>query len=209
MMIEVNQFRNFGYLKAKIPNQLFLNLIEESKKFNINENEFKTGLSAGLGVAKHMQIKDNCDELSKFGLEIAKKYNQCFNYLETIKVLDKDLKLKSDTPWFNYQKKHEYLPNHHHTGIFSYSGWIKIPYDLAEEQKNNWENRASASVFEFSYLSSTGTQRVERLPVDKNWEGYMIVFPSSLHHCVYPFYTSEETRISFAGNISFDSGEKE
>jgi hypothetical protein len=27
--LEFNQFRNFGYLKSKVPNGLFLNLIEE------------------------------------------------------------------------------------------------------------------------------------------------------------------------------------
>ena len=53
---------------------MFLNLIEESEKFNINDNEFKTGLSAGQGVAKHMEIKNNCDELCEFALEVAKKY---------------------------------------------------------------------------------------------------------------------------------------
>ena len=49
---------------------------------------------------------------------------------------------------------------------------------------------------------------LERLPIDKNWEGYMIMFPANLQHCVYPFYTSDETRISFAGNISLDFLEK-
>jgi hypothetical protein len=128
--LEFNQFRNFGYLKSKIPNGLFLNLIEESEKFNINDNEFKTGLSVGQGIAKHMEIKDNCDELSEFAIEVAKKYDQYFNYVETVKVLNTKLNLKSQTPWFNYQKKHEFLPNHYHDGVLSYSGWIKIPYDL-------------------------------------------------------------------------------
>ena len=201
--LEFNQFRNFGYLKSKIPNGLFLNLIEESEKFNINYNEFKTGLSVGQGIAKHMEIKDNCDELSEFAIEVAKKYDQYFNYVETVKVLNTKLNLKSQTPWFNYQKKHEFLPNHYHDGVLSYSGWIKIPYDLLAEQNNNADSTTSA--FQFSYNASNGTKMAHTLPIDKTWEGYMIMFPSNLPHCVYPFYTSDGTRISFAGNIALDS----
>jgi len=31
------------------------------------------------------------------------------------------------------------------------------------------------------------------------------MFPSLLAHCVYPFYTSDDYRISISGNIKFDS----
>ena len=102
--LEFNQFTNFGYLKLKIPNQLFLNLVKESEKFNINENEFKRGLSAGLGIAKHMQIKDSFDELSEFVLRAAYEYDTFYNYMSTIKILSKNGKLKAQEPWFNYQK---------------------------------------------------------------------------------------------------------
>ena len=203
IMLEFNQLPNYGYLKVKIPNRLFLNLTKESEKFNINDNEFKSGVSAGLGIAKHMQIKDNYNELSKFTLEIAKQYNEFFNYTQSIKMLNKDLKIKTESSWFNYQKKHEFLPNHFHEGVLSFSGWIKIPYDLSAEQNNDSE--VSASVFEFSYNTSIGTLKTHKLPIDKTWEGYMIMFPSNLPHCVYPFYTSDGTRISFAGNIALDS----
>ena len=202
--IEFIEFPNFGFLKVRLPNELFLNLIKESEKFNIN-TEVKTALSAGLGIPKHMEIKDNFDELSEFVFKTANEYNQYYDYMSTIKVSSKNLKLKTQSPWFNYQKKHDFLPNHHHDGILSYSGWIKIPYDLSNEQKNNSDNRATASVFEFSYNASNGTQMGQLLPIDKTWEGYMIMFPSNLRHCVYPFYTSDETRISFAGNILLDS----
>ena len=204
-MSELFNLPNFGFLRTKLPDELFLKLIEESKKFNINNNEYKTGLSAGLGVAKHMAIKDNFDELSEFALRTANEYNAFYNYMSTIKILSKNGKLKTQGPWFNYQKKHEYLPNHAHDGVLSYSGWIKIPYDLAEEQEHDLQNRASASVFQFSYLATNGVQMLERLPIDKNWEGHMIMFPATLQHCVYPFYTSEGTRISLSGNILLDT----
>ena len=37
--------------------------------------------------------------------------------------------------------------------------------------------------------------------MDKEVEGKMVLFPSSLKHCVYPFFECDETRISISGNI--------
>ena len=38
--------------------------------------------------------------------------------------------------------------------------------------------------------------------IDKNFEGYMVVFPSLLGHSVNPFYSTDEFRISISGNVS-------
>ena len=48
---------------------------------------------------------------------------------------------------------------------------------------------------------------LHRIPIDSTWEGHIIMFPANLQHCVYPFYTSDDTRISFSGNILLDTGE--
>ena len=37
--------------------------------------------------------------------------------------------------------------------------------------------------------------------VDKSFEGQMLMFPAPLQHIVYPFYTSDESRITVSGNI--------
>ena len=37
--------------------------------------------------------------------------------------------------------------------------------------------------------------------MEPEMEGVMMVFPSSLHHQVYPFYNTEEPRISISGNL--------
>ena len=37
--------------------------------------------------------------------------------------------------------------------------------------------------------------------VDKDMEGEIIVFDSKLLHVVYPFYTSNDYRMSLAGNV--------
>jgi hypothetical protein len=43
------------------------------------------------------------------------------------------------------------------------------------------------------------------VPVDKTFEGKMLFFPATLSHSVNPFYTSDDYRISIAGNIGVDA----
>jgi hypothetical protein len=46
------------------------------------------------------------------------------------------------------------------------------------------------------------------IPVDSSYEGTIMMFPSALNHGVYPFYTSDEYRISVSGNIRIKVLEK-
>ena len=208
-MTELLNFTNLGVLKTKIPNELFLKILAESQSSQAKDIK-QTGLESGLGVVKHIQMTDTYDELSEFVLNLANEYEWHYKYLNQINsAFGKRLTLRAGIPWFNYQKKHEHVPNHHHDGVLSYSGWVKIPYNIEEEHTNNLRDNATASTFEFRYNATNGMQMLSRIPIDKTWEGYIIMFPSNLQHCVYPFYTSDDTRISFSGNILFDSGEKE
>ena len=44
--------------------------------------------------------------------------------------------------------------------------------------------------------------------MEKTLEGNMVMFPSRLHHQVYPFYESDKERVSISGNIGIKSIEK-
>ncbi len=119
--------------------------------------------------------------------------------------------------WINFQQKHEYNPVHCHEGLLSFVYWVKIPYSLDNELKNPmtayaFQKRAPA----FSYFYSNcipemtsentwglvGSQiQQHTIPVDKYHEGKMVIFPAWLQHAVSPFFTSDEFRISVAGNI--------
>jgi len=41
------------------------------------------------------------------------------------------------------------------------------------------------------------------LDVDKSFENKLLMFPASYNHQVYPFYTSDEERITVSGNVRF------
>ena len=102
------------------------------------------------------------------------------------------------TPWYNVQKPGQYLSNHFHDGLLSYTMWVDIPF---AEQEGNEDNEKYNSCFELLYTNILGQVTGHKIFIDKSYEGKMIVFPSTLLHCVYPFYKAKKNRVSIAGNI--------
>ena len=106
--------------------------------------------------------------------------------------------------WINYQKKYEFNPIHNHAGFFSFVIWIQIPFNLKDEliQKSSRNsNKPCASLFSLIYINPLGVLEQKPFPLDKKDEGTLLMFPSPINHLVYPFYTSDDYRISIAGNI--------
>ena len=60
-----------------------------------------------------------------------------------------------------------------------------------------------ASKLSFIVFDSLGEISELNVPVDKSFENRMIMFPAKLQHLVYPFYTSDDYRITCSGNISY------
>jgi hypothetical protein len=117
----------------------------------------------------------------------------------------KQYSFKLDSMWVNFQQKYEFNPLHRHGGLYSFVIWIEVPYFLNFEKdispgKKSIDNRSGT--FEFTYVDVVGQLRGECIPVDKTYEGDIILFPAALHHMVHPFYSSDKYRISVAGNIT-------
>jgi len=111
--------------------------------------------------------------------------------------------------WANFQKKYEHNPLHTHSGILSFVIWHQIPYDIEEEKKLSHLNRGNTGVagvftFNFPNFLEKGGVSQHTIEVNKSREHDMIIFPSFLQHSVYPFYTSDDFRISISGNIIHD-----
>ena len=196
---KLNYFNNFGYLEDIIPGSFLRSLQEESLNALNNNAELVSGLT-GNGVARHFHIKDNREELEQVILSLLPTYEKEFNYLDTVSnIIDKPLSLKLDKAWFNYQKRHEFIPVHVHAGVYSFVIWLDIPYNIDEELSIG----KYASCFNFLYTSILGIPMVKTLPVSKEWVGKILLFPANLQHVVYPFFTSSGIRISLSGNIIF------
>ena len=58
-----------------------------------------------------------------------------------------------------------------------------------------------ASTFQFVYTTILGSIVNMPMFVEKGWEAKIIMFPAKLLHMVYPFQTSDDYRISIAGNL--------
>jgi len=111
----------------------------------------------------------------------------------------------SISAWINYQKKYEFNPLHNHSGDFSFVIWIDIPYNIEDEMNLPWcmnSNMPCPSVFSLVYLTPLGKITGKPFYLDKKDSGRMVIFPSEMYHMVYPFYTSDDYRISIAGNMN-------
>jgi len=121
-------------------------------------------------------------------------------------INDKECKLSIFNLWVNFQKKYEFNPIHIHDGLYSFVIWHKVPY-LMENERANFSNKKEINIragkFSFIYSGVMGQIHEEDLPVDKSYEGKIALFPANLNHVVYPFYTSDDFRISISGNIGF------
>jgi hypothetical protein len=135
-----------------------------------------------------------------------------YEYISNFLIYDHNIKISDkltlECPWVNFQKKHEFNPFHLHNGVVSFVLWISIPYLYENELKiyptvNG--NRVKSGLFEFQYLNYLGEIKYHTIKSDKKYENKMILFPAGLQHCVYPFYTSDEYRISVSGNFSLDN----
>jgi hypothetical protein len=135
-------------------------------------------------------------------MKLFNEYDVSFNLLSSLKHTSHITKFISVDPWINIQHKHEFVPTHTHDGVVSFVIWIKIPYDIKTELSVG----DKASTFEFTYSSIIGAQLTQRINVSKEYEGKIVMFPSGLSHTVYPFYSSDESRISISGNVSYDTG---
>ena len=63
--------------------------------------------------------------------------------------------------------------------------------------KNNYTSK-----FTFHTINRFGKLEFLELDVDKSFEGKIIFFPATQMHQVFPFYTSDDYRITVSGNMS-------
>lgn len=199
-MIELMQFENFGLIKCQIPPALLSKLRQEALT---NDSVHPTAID-GNGIPKTIKLQRNLDEFKTFIKSVSGEFINAFpRYFKSFDNFTDSVPLHYNQPWFNLQKKYEFVPNHFHEGCISYASWIQVPFEMREEHTKGTNNYSGC--FEFTYVSMLGNVMIERLYIDKSWEGTLIMFPSKLVHCVYPFYSSDDVRISLSGNILFDT----
>ena len=107
--------------------------------------------------------------------------------------------------WVNFQHKHEFNPPHEHYGIISLVMWLKIPYTFEEEKKVSpgaGSNHDVSGKFCFQYTNSLGDICNHFIEADKSLENHGLMFSAKMKHSVFPFYSSDDYRVSVAGNFA-------
>jgi hypothetical protein len=88
---------------------------------------------------------------------------------------------------------------------------MKIPYSWSEQielpqfQTTKVEDR-KAGMFEFEYSDTRGETRSLSYQLSPDFEGCMCFFPAWMRHAVYPFFGTDEERVSISGNVWFTPG---
>ncbi len=209
LSIDFRELPTYGVILAEVPTEIMKVINDDVNR--MLEKQFQDELDYRnllLGHKKHEYGMHNIiPQIEPYILHIANLYDEKWNYFQEL-----DEQFNVSTPqqlrltdlWVNFQRKHEFNPVHTHTGVLSFVIWVKIPYDLEEEKKvfpvvSNSDPRTSK--FTFHYNNILGQMRNYSLNVDKSFEGNIALFPSHLNHSVNPFYTSDDFRISVAGNL--------
>ena len=107
--------------------------------------------------------------------------------------------------WCRAATRGDYQSLHNHQGIFTFVVWMRIPFDGKKENELQPGFRPEAGDFCLCYPDTCGQIQKRGWTLDSSWEGKMLFFPSDIDHIVYPHYTTDEFRISLAGDIALNS----
>ena len=107
--------------------------------------------------------------------------------------------------WGRLSKDGDYQSIHDHQGVFTFVVWLRIPFEGKVERKIQPGFRPEAGDFVLVYPDTCGALQKRTWVLGPGAEGKMLFFPSDLNHIVYPHYSTEEYRISLAGDICLNS----
>ena len=205
MELLARNFPNIGVIEGKLPEDTvdgLWKLIEESRK---QPEDMRPELAGN--ISSSIRLDSGSPLIEDFVQNIIPKYVS-----ETLKTFppyrlywEDDQHWNLRDFWVNFQKKHEFNPPHDHSGVYSFVIWMQIPTSYAEQRKLPIAAQSNAdgsiSNFGFHYTNSLGRVSQFFYNMEKEAEGYMVMFPSEMKHEVFPFYENDGERISISGNI--------
>ena len=191
-------------METSLPFAYFNDLLINIDSYDF-EKKFNDGLAGQIENEKLFTYDLIPNEVKSIILDGCHEYIEKFGHSCFKGINNKNYRLDFLQSWVNFQKKTEYNPIHWHHGDLVFVIWIKIPYNLNDElnYKSSAEsNHKVASKFEFANISNPFSSIANKiLHIDKSYEGKLIIFHADMEHTVYPFFTSDEYRISMSGNL--------
>jgi len=199
-------FPNVGVMEGQLPEdtvESLWKLIEESKK---QPEDMKHDLAGN--ISSSIRLDANSPLIQDFVKNVIPIYIE-----QTIKsygapwrtTMKEGQGWSLESLWVNFQRKHEFNPPHDHSGVYSFVIWMQIPTSYAEQKKlpicAESNAKGTISNFAFHYTNSLGRVSQFVYNMEKEAEGYMVMFPSEMKHQVFPFFENDGERISISGNI--------
>ena len=210
-MFEHSHLPNVGLTNGKIPPEIYQALNQEivdihtaSETGSLEKNGIvQMNQSLAGQITKEYQITKSLPLLNPFLEEMGRAYQKNWDYYP--KENPNNNKLRVESVWVNMQKKLEVNPLHNHDGTLSFVAWLHVPFKLEDERNMpNCKNSRTvelSSTFQFVYTTALGNIANCPMFVESGWEAKIVMFPAKLLHMVYPFQTSDDYRISIAGNL--------
>lgn len=202
IMAQCIDFQNLGYLMDDVPEDILNDLKREIGL--LDEHSLPTNHTLAGNIEKEFDLANCIPKLEQYIFNLVKQYDNAYPYLNTYNCLTDDRPISLHELWVNLQKRTEFNPAHNHSGIMSFVIWLKIPFNIDDEHKSSPGRKSNNNCpghFELLYTNTLGDIWRNSIPVDKDYEGKIIMFPNKMMHTVYPFFTSDEERITVAGNI--------
>ena len=198
-------FPNIGFYKTQLSDKSLVFLKNEIKEIQDSfPNELAFNHFLAGNIDKEYKITKSINDLENVLLSHIQNYNNESNILSNFNIMSKSLPLYLDTTWVNFQKKLEFNPSHNHEGILSFVIFLKIPYNETTEKDfapGKLSNSHCPGQFEFQYTDALGQICHYRVSCGNDLQNTILIFPSKLMHCVYPFYSSDDYRITVSGNF--------
>jgi hypothetical protein len=173
-----------------------------------NKEDYSGHLAGNISKSEVIEDKDNW-----FFETVLKKPTERLFYRDLdayhkyyIEKEEPPPEFEMDMFWVNYMKQHEFNPLPHiHGGLYSFVIFMKIPTHWKEQHAlpiSAHSNSPSASDFQFVWSRKDRDELIFRnFSLSPEDEGRILFFPATLQHQVYPFYGTEEERVTISGNI--------
>jgi len=202
-----------GYIAGVIPP-----VVDQAITAEINsmlENNFQNSVPFNQNLAGSIEheyrLDASRDVVERFMADVAREYWQAWYRPDLAKKqYGFDNKGSGASLWVNFQKKYEHNPLHSHSGMLSFVIWHTIPYELDAERalpqnrQNPKSSYSPAGAFIFNCVDITNYMNPlnqHYINLGKSNERNFVMFHSATQHSVMPFYTSDDYRISVAGNL--------
>ena len=160
-------------------------------------------------IKKEINLNKYTFMLENFLLNKLAEHKGLAERVESYNWADKKSTLRLRELWVNYQAKHEFNPVHNHAGIISFIIFGQIPYWIKDEHKVSpgvKSRKNMSGVIHFLKLSNDFKEPIDTVDcyADAGWVGKGLMFLSNVNHLVYPFYSSDDYRITFSGNFYYN-----